>query len=102
MPPKGESIGYALEDAVIFAQVLSHFGLENLAETFSFYQEIRRKKIDDAYKAAAMGWNTNKDKGFLFTKVMEWLTPLYLWWTKGPREASYDADPCDIQFPSPK
>lgn len=98
MPPKGESIGYALEDAVIFSSVLSHFKLANFASAFPFYESIRRQTINDAYKNASFGWDTNKDAGFLFTKMMEWMTPLYLWWTKNSREASFVTDPRDIDF----
>ena len=32
-----------------------------------------------AHAAASFGWNTNKDKGWLVTKVMEWVTPWFLW-----------------------
>lgn len=98
MPPKGESIGHALEDAVIFSTVLSHFELADFTSAFPFYENIRRKTISDAYKAASFGWNTNKDTGFLVTKMMEWITPVYLWWTKGSREAAFVTDPRDIDF----
>lgn len=99
MPPKGESIGYALEDAVIFSCVLSHFGLASPKAALLFYEKIRRKTINDAYKDSSFGWDTNKDTGFLATKIMEWVTPLYLWWTKKSREASFATDPREIQFP---
>lgn len=98
MPPKGESIGFALEDSVIFSHVLSHFGLGRFSESLAFYEKSRRNTINDAYESASVGWDTNKDKGFLFTKLMEWLTPIYLWWTKSSREASFSSDPRDIQF----
>lgn len=96
MPPKGESIGFALEDAVIFSCVLSHFGS---TAALPFYEKIRREPIHDAYKDASFGWDTNKDTGFLFTKMMEWITPLYLWWTKKSREVSFASDPRKIKFP---
>lgn len=99
MPPKGESIGYALEDALIFSCILSHFGLTSPKAALLFYEKIRRKTINDAYKDASFGWDTNKDTGFLATKIMEWVTPLYLWWTKKSREASFATDPREIQFP---
>lgn len=99
MPPKGESIGYALEDAIMFSTVLSHFGLAKSLEALPFYEKIRRQPISDAYKDASFGWDTNKDTGFLFTKFMEWVTPLYLSWTKKSREASFMIDPREIEFP---
>lgn len=99
MPPKGESIGYALEDAVIFSCVLSHFGLTSPpATTFAFYEKIRRNPIDDAYRDASIGWDSNKDSGWLTTKLMEWFTPLYLWWTKASSSKGFRADPRDIDF----
>ncbi|OXV07657.1 hypothetical protein Egran_04575 [Elaphomyces granulatus] len=100
MPPKGESIGYALEDAIIFSRVLKHFGLSATLETvFSFYETVRRKTIEDAYRRAAMGWHTRKDSSYLVTKIVEWLTPWYLWWTRKSMEQGFLTDPRDIQFP---
>jgi hypothetical protein len=101
MPPKGESIGYALEDAIIFSTVLSHFGLSaEPATIFSHYERVRRKDIEDAYRDSAMGWQTNRDSGYLITKIMEFITPLFLWWTRKRMERRFLMDPRDIAFPS--
>jgi hypothetical protein len=101
MPPKGESIGYALEDAVMFSTVFSHYGLNSSPEQiFTFYEKIRRNPIEDAYKSAAFGWNTNRDSGWLTMKFMEWITPIFLWWTRSAREKDFSTDPRNITFPA--
>jgi hypothetical protein len=106
MPPRGESIGHALEDAIIFAHVLSHYVSRNKspppppADIFTFYESIRLRPIDAAYADASLGWDSNKDSGWLFTKFMEWVTPIYLWWTSAARKRSFETDPREIYFPA--
>ena len=101
MPPRGESIGYALEDAVIFSHLLQHFGRDcKLPELFETYEQLRRKPIDDAYKDASFGWDTIRDSGWFATKLMEWITPIYIWWTEGTRAKHFLADPRSVELPS--
>jgi hypothetical protein len=101
MPPKGESIGFALEDAIVIGSVVSHLGANAPpASIFVCQDKIRRGTLDAAYKDAAFGWKTNKDNGVLVTKIMEWMTPFYLWMTKESRAKTFSTDPRDIQFPS--
>jgi hypothetical protein len=80
MPPKGESIGYAPEDAIMFSTVFSHFGLSAEPVTVFYYEKARWKDIEDAHRDSAMGWQTKGDSSYLITKIVEWITPSYLWW----------------------
>lgn len=107
MPPKGESIGYCLEDAILFSRVLfynlshfSHFSSADPARTiFSSYERIRRKPIEEAYRTASTGWMSNRDMGVIGTKLFEWFTPVFLWWTRTAMERDFMADPRDVQLP---
>ncbi|KAL2797332.1 hypothetical protein BJX66DRAFT_348946 [Aspergillus keveii] len=99
MPPKGESIGHALEDAIKISSILSHYGLESVDEAFAFYERLQRKKIEDAFRVSSTGWVSNHDIGAIGARIMEWITPLYLWWTRGAMERDFLDDPDDITFP---
>jgi 2-polyprenyl-6-methoxyphenol hydroxylase-like FAD-dependent oxidoreductase len=96
MPPKGESIGHALEDAIKLSFILSHFKDEPPKAAFEFYEKLQRKKTEEMYRAASTGWKSNHDMGAVVSWIFEWLTPLYLWWTKGSLEEDLLADPTDI------
>lgn len=99
MPPKGESIGHAFEDAIRFSLILSHYRSEPPRVSFEFYENVQRKKTEEIYKVSSTGWKSNDDIGAIGGRLLEWLTPLYLWWTKGFSEKDLLTDPTDIQFP---
>jgi hypothetical protein len=98
MPPKGESIGHALEDAIKIASVLSHYDLYSVDEAFGFYEQLQRKKIEDAFQVSSTGWMSNHDIGAIGARIMEWITPLYLWWTRAAMVRDFLDDPDDITF----
>lgn len=99
MPPKGESIGHAFEDAIKFSLILSHYKGDPPLVSFEFYENLQRKKTEDLYKVSSTGWKSNNDIGAIGGRLLEWLTPLYLWWIKGDSEKDLLMDPTDIQFP---
>lgn len=99
MPPKGESIGHAFEDAIKFSLILSHYRSESPRVSFEFYETLQRKKTEDIYKASATGWKSGNDIGAIGGRLLEWFTPIYLWWTKGDSEKDLLTDPTNIQFP---
>ncbi|KAL5364819.1 hypothetical protein BJX96DRAFT_179297 [Aspergillus floccosus] len=98
MPPKGESIGHALEDAIKFARVLGHYGIEDPIRSFRSYEAAQRKKIEDAYRVSSNGWMSNHDQGAIKARLFEWFTPVFLWWTRGQQEADFLADPSHVSF----
>ncbi|KAJ5168105.1 uncharacterized protein N7482_003699 [Penicillium canariense] len=100
MPPKGESIGHALEDAVKFSLILARFHREPPKAAFDFFENLQRKKTEDMYKVASTGWMSNRDIGAIGSRLLEWFTPLFLWWTRESSEKDLLADPTDIPFPS--
>ena len=63
MPPQGESIGFAVEDAVLFARIIECNPEEPISTLFTTYESLRRPTIDSAYKEAAFRWDVLKDKG---------------------------------------
>ncbi|KAL3460151.1 hypothetical protein BJX64DRAFT_290631 [Aspergillus heterothallicus] len=96
MPPKGESIGHALEDAIKFAKILSHYGLQSVDQSFKYYEQLQRDKIEDAFQVSSRGWVSNHDIGAIGARIMEWITPVYLWWTRATMKKDFLDDPADI------
>ncbi|MDI1490862.1 MAG: hypothetical protein OHK93_002067 [Ramalina farinacea] len=101
MPPQGESTGFAIEDAILFAHVLSkraHLPVSDGAVTsdslpipdlITHYIELRRPKMEAAFKEADFRWETGKDGGWLAFKMKELLTPWFLWWYRGKWEKEF-------------
>jgi len=96
MPPNGESVGLALEDSALFARILDVHAEKPISKIFSMYEDLRRNAIDSAYKEAEFRWDGVRDKGWLKGKVLEWLTPIFLWWTKEAREDAWRLDIRDL------
>lgn len=96
MPPNGESVGLALEDATLFARVLEVHAGEPMSKLFSVYEDLRRSTIDSVYKEAEFNWDGVRDKGWVAAKLLEWITPIYLWWTKDAREDAWARDIRDL------
>ena len=92
MPPQGEAVGLALEDAVLLARVFQKFSSKTTSEVFQIYETTRRPRINAAYKTANMRWENVKDKGWLRQKVFELIFWAFLW-VKGEghqRNMAYD------------
>ncbi|KIX01084.1 uncharacterized protein Z518_10150 [Rhinocladiella mackenziei CBS 650.93] len=92
MPPQGESTGYALEDAILFARVVQNNREKELPEIFTAYQRVRRERIDKAYEESAFGWDTQKDSGWFTFLLRTWITSAFLWWTSTARQRRYMED----------
>lgn len=104
MPPQGESTGFAIEDAMLFARILkeAHEHVERFDESgeqtididavFSRYERNRRRRIDEAFTEADMRWDLAKDKGWIVSVLLDWLTPWFLWWTKSSRDKNFRFD----------
>ncbi|ETI26615.1 hypothetical protein G647_10376 [Cladophialophora carrionii CBS 160.54] len=92
MPPQGESTGYALEDAILFARAMAVKLDKGLDVTFATYQKVRRERINKAYDEAAFGWETQKDCGWFTFLLRTWLTTAFLWWTAAARQRRYSED----------
>lgn len=101
MPPQGESTGFAIEDAILFARIMKeaqeHVDRSDesgeqtidIEAVFARYQNNRRKRIDDAFAEADMRWDLVKDKGWIASVLLDWLTPWFLWWTKSKRDENF-------------
>ena len=99
IPPKGESIGHCLEDALMFSSVVAHFSLSAEPKTsFAFYEKLRRQPMEQAYVTSSTGWMSNHDLGYLMAKVYELITPVFLWWTRKGMEKEFWDDPRNIDF----
>jgi hypothetical protein len=104
MPPQGESTGFAIEDAMLFARIMkdainsqeelgqSTPDLIDVKAVFARYERNRRARIDTAYAESNTRWESVKDTGWLASVMREWMTWLYLWFTQSAREKSFTFD----------
>lgn len=92
MPPQGESTGYALEDAILFARAVQRDLDKGINAAFDTYERTRRDHIDKAYDESAFGWETQKDSGWIVFLLRSWLTSAFLWWTSTARQRRYNED----------
>src|ERR1700712_241696 len=99
MPPQGESIGLALEDAMLFSTILAKHQSHTNTELFETYESFRRDRIEAAFDEANFGWETVKDKGWLGGLMMEYLTVAFLWWKKKEKAKNLAFDVRDLEIP---
>ncbi|KAI4256617.1 MAG: hypothetical protein LQ352_002007 [Teloschistes flavicans] len=94
MPPQGESVGYALEDVALFAELLK--GCESpaqLPQLFQRYEDLRRPRIDAALKETEFRWaQSTHDTGWLKFKMQQWAMPWFLWFTRDKKEEDFSSD----------
>ncbi|KAL8765741.1 MAG: hypothetical protein Q9194_006477 [Teloschistes cf. exilis] len=94
MPPQGESVGYALEDVALFAELLK--GCKDpsqLSQSFQRYEELRRPRIDAALKETEFRWaQGTRDVGWLQFKIQQWVMPWFLWLTRNKKEEDFASD----------
>jgi salicylate hydroxylase len=98
MPPRGESIGFALEDVVLLSRLLDKRTQNSPQEIFKEYDGLRRNRIEKAFDDANWGWGKNKDKGWFAGVMMEYGMSMILWWTKESRVKDLMYDVRDIKL----
>ncbi|KAF2122590.1 hypothetical protein BDV96DRAFT_481499 [Lophiotrema nucula] len=96
MPPQGESVGLALEDVVLLSRILEHHNDKSVTGMFSYYEQLRRSRINAAVKEANFGFETIKDRGWITTVIMDWLTWAVLAWRAKRKEEEFAFDVRDI------
>lgn len=101
MPPRDESAAYALDDAILFARILTRYRSEPLSEVFDAYESLRRDTINHAFKESSRMWHRNRDMGLLEGRLKEWMMPLYLRSHRDEREAAWEFDAAKITIPTP-
>lgn len=92
MPPQGESLGLALEDAVLFSRILDAYHDKPTAEIFKRYETIRKPRMDAAFDEANWRWESVKDVGWLANYMREWFTWLYLLFVAPHKDADFKYD----------
>ena len=101
MPPRDESAAFALDDAILFARILTRFRFEPLPEVFKAYESIRRDTVNRAFKISRRMWERNRDMGLLEGRFKEWVMPLFLRNYRGEREMAWAFDASQVSLPTP-
>ncbi|KAG2420097.1 hypothetical protein HFD88_004896 [Aspergillus terreus] len=77
MPPRDESAAYAIEDALLFSQLLAHHASnEPLTAVFDEYERLRRPTIDQAFDASSRLWRSDFDLGLYPGQIRDLLAPV--------------------------
>lgn len=98
MPPQGESVGLALEDVILFSKLLEQNESKSVTDIVKQYEELRKERIHAAVDEANFRWETIRDRGWLGGIMMEWLTVIFIWWSKEERKKSYEYDVRDLKL----
>jgi salicylate hydroxylase len=78
MPPGGQSVGLALEDAVLLARLLESNKPSNPQDIFLRYKELRRPRIQSEYKQAAQRLEGVKIISWWWQKLREFMLWFFL------------------------
>jgi hypothetical protein len=78
MPPREESAAYAIEDAVIFAQIFARGRRRSLHHIFVEYENARRGLVDKAFDATRRLWQSDLDKGLFPGNFRDCMSPTQL------------------------
>ncbi|KAJ5483844.1 hypothetical protein N7539_006044 [Penicillium diatomitis] len=101
MPPRDESAAYALDDAILFARILSRYYQEPLTEVFEAYERLRRETVESAFKESRRMWDRNRDMGFLESRLKEWMMPFQIRNRREKRESAWEFDATKVLLPTP-
>ncbi|KAI2785656.1 hypothetical protein POX_h09414 [Penicillium oxalicum] len=101
MPPRDESAAYALDDAILFARMLSRYHHEPLTEVFDAYERLRRETINQAFRESRRMWDRNRDMGFLESRLKEWMMPFQIRHRREQRESAWEYDATKVLLPTP-
>ncbi|KAF7155731.1 hypothetical protein CNMCM6106_006013 [Aspergillus hiratsukae] len=78
MPPREESAAYAIEDAVIFAQIFARGRHRPLRDVFVEYENARRGLVDKAFDATRRLWQSDLDKGLFAGRFRDCMSSIQL------------------------
>lgn len=65
---------------------------------FHVYEDFRRPHTDQAVKEASWRFEKVKDQGWLLYQLTMRLTPWFLWWTAGKRDADFSQDVTEVDL----
>ncbi|KAF2171568.1 hypothetical protein M409DRAFT_63793 [Zasmidium cellare ATCC 36951] len=107
MPPQGESTGIVFEDTVLFSRCLTRWlqlrksdPLRPMKEAFNAYENLRRKRIEEAFEESGAVVKTVSDAGWLGHFIKTCIVPWYLWFSRAGREKHFleDVTKVDIGY----
>jgi salicylate hydroxylase len=104
MPPQGESTGLAIEDAILFARIISErSSLSSPQEVdietlFKVYINTRSPRINAAYDEATARWENVRDKSWFEQKIVEIFTSIWLWWKRDTLEQNFAYDVRNVKL----
>ena len=107
MPPQGESTGFCIEDAVLFARILERRGpgegqgssdedeskaKMTVPDLCKHFETLRKPRMEEAVKESHYRWKGAHGGSWLAFKLQEHLTPWFLYFTEGKRDREFCGD----------
>jgi 2-polyprenyl-6-methoxyphenol hydroxylase-like FAD-dependent oxidoreductase len=98
MPPGGQSVGLAFEDAIILSRLLSSSPSADLADVFARYDSVRRPRVEDHYKQMAARWEGTKTHSWWVQWIREFFVWVYLRAIARHADESFGYDPMKVSL----
>ncbi|KAL9047042.1 MAG: hypothetical protein Q9214_000283 [Letrouitia sp. 1 TL-2023] len=120
MPPQGESTGFCIEDAILFARILERRGpggerdgsedegkgygkskdskegagskKMTVPELCKYFETLRKPRMEEAVKESYYRWKGAHGGSWLAFKIQEYITPWFLYFTEGKRDREFCGD----------
>lgn len=100
MAPQGESTTIAIEDGILFAQILQRRETRSVEQMFSDFETVRRTVVDKHYAAAErMAKFGFMKKSSFFAIIMEYVTLMFMLIKKWTQGDVYAGDVRDLKLP---
>ena len=98
----GESIGVAIEDAMLIARVLTRRRERTVAQLFADYETLRRPVIDKIYRVTIGRWNMTlkEDIGWLGTFLWDYFSVVFFWFLAWKQDDHFAADVAKLELPA--
>ncbi|KAL4889400.1 hypothetical protein BDV59DRAFT_195667 [Aspergillus ambiguus] len=78
MPPRDESAAYAIEDALLFSQLLARrTPAQPFLTVFQEYERLRRPTVNRAFDASSRLWQSDFDRGLYPDQIRDLMAPAY-------------------------
>lgn len=85
-------MGIAIEDSMLLSRLFAEKPDSSIEDIISRYKRNRTTKIDEAFDEASWRWESVKDAGYIATLFKEYMTSVFLWWTKDKMDKNWEFD----------
>jgi salicylate hydroxylase len=92
MPPGGQSVGLAFEDAILLARLVEHMKPANIPDVFPRLVELRKPRVDKDYLLAEQRWEGVKTISWWWQMIREFFYGIFLFFFSRHIAKSFEYD----------